>query len=59
MSHLTHMNRHVPVTLLAMYADGTCDLEADRDRKKVLIKRIKEPLRKLNLNFLVQLMMCP
>jgi len=26
-SHLTHMNRHVPVTLLAMYADGTCDLE--------------------------------
>lgn len=26
-SHLTHMNRHVPVTLLAMYSDGTCDLE--------------------------------
>ncbi|CAL1153084.1 unnamed protein product [Cladocopium goreaui] len=26
-SHLTHMNRHVPVTVLAVYADGTCDLE--------------------------------
>ena len=22
------MNRHVPVTVLAVYADGTCDLEA-------------------------------
>ena len=29
-SHLTHMNRHVPVTVLAVYADGTCDLEASR-----------------------------
>ncbi|CAE7447491.1 MKK1 [Symbiodinium natans] len=30
-SHLTHMNRHVPVTVLAMYADNgngtTCDVE--------------------------------
>ncbi|CAJ1399579.1 unnamed protein product [Effrenium voratum] len=25
--HLTHMNRHVPVTLLATYSDGLCDLE--------------------------------
>jgi len=26
-THLTHMSRRIPITLLAMYADGTCDVE--------------------------------
>jgi hypothetical protein len=30
-THLSHLSRQVPVTLLAMYADGTCDVEIAND----------------------------